>query len=86
MSQSRSPYQQRRGLMGTSGKLAAIEGRSGLRARQERRIRQSCTIAPDHSHGVWLDNSGRRDMDRCNGVPWPSAASRRADASSESDE
>jgi len=80
VSQSQSRYQERRGLFGTSGRLAPIEGSTGLRVRQERRIAQSCTIRDEHQHGVWLDDSGHRLLDKCNGVPWPSAASRKADA------
>lgn len=67
MAQSLSKYQSRPGVMGTSGRLAPIEGPTGLRNRQERRIRQSCTV--DHVH---------RNID-CNGVPWPTYASRKAD-------
>lgn len=81
MSQSKSHYQARSGLFGTSGKLASIEGRTGLRIKQERRVAQSCTVEGEHSHGVYLFDSGRRDLSRCNGAPWPTAASRKADAS-----
>jgi len=84
MSQSQSHYQERSGIFGTSGKLASIEGRTGLRIKQERRVAQSCTIDGDHSHGVYLFDSGRRNVDRCNGVPWPTSASRKADAASAS--
>jgi len=75
-----SQYQERPGLFGTSGKLAGIDGRTGLRVRQERRVANSCTIGGDHDHGVYLFDSGRRNLDRCNGVPWPTPASRKADA------
>jgi hypothetical protein len=80
MSQSQSHYQERSGIFGTSGKLASIEGRTGLRIKQERRITNSCTIEGEHRHGVYLFDSGRRDLDRCNGAPWPTSASRKADA------
>jgi hypothetical protein len=80
MSQRKSHYQERSGLFGTSGKLAAIEGRSGLRTRQERRVAQSCTVEGEHSHGVYLFDSGRRNLDECNGSPWPTAASRKVDS------
>jgi hypothetical protein len=80
MSKNLSHYQERAGLFGTSGRLQPIEGRSGLRVRQERRVAQSCTLTADHDHGVYLFDSGRRNLDRCNGVPWPTAASRKADA------
>jgi hypothetical protein len=81
VSESKSRYQSRPGLMQTSGKLASIEGRTGLRVRQERRVAQSCTIKADHDHGIWLlEDSGARNLDRCNGVPWPTPASRKADA------
>ena len=80
MAQPKSRYQKRPGVMGTSGRLEPIEGPTGLRNRQERRIRQSCTVAGDHQHGVWLLDNGRRNLERCNGAPWPSAASRKADS------
>lgn len=80
MAQNQSRYQQRPGLFGTRGRLLPIEGSTGLRTRQERRIAQSCTLDSDHQHGVWLDNSGHRQLDKCNGVPWASALSRQADA------
>ena len=80
MSQSKSHYQERTGLFGTSGKLAGIEGRTGLRVKQDRRVANSCTVEGEHAHGVYLFDSGRRNLDRCNGVPWPTPASRRADA------
>lgn len=58
---SKSNYQTRPGMMGTSGHLAAIEGGSGLRARQERRIRNTCTLPHEH------------DTDSCNGSPFPTS-------------
>jgi hypothetical protein len=77
MAQPKSRYQNRPGVMGTSGRLEPIEGPTGLRNRQERRIRQSCSVDANHVHGIWLKGS-YRDLERCNGVPWPSPASRRA--------
>lgn len=68
MAQPKSRYQKRPGVMGTSGRLEPIEGPTGLRNKQERRIRQSCGL--DHRHNVV----------ECNGVPWPTAASRKAEA------
>lgn len=38
--------------------LAEIEGSTGLRARQERRVRETCTVGPNH------------DRHECNGQPW----------------
>jgi hypothetical protein len=78
MSQPKSRYQNRPGVMGTSGRLEPIEGPTGLRNKQERRIRQSCTISDKHDHGIWFRES-HRDLTRCDGVPWPTAASRRAE-------
>ena len=80
MSESKSRYQSRPGVMDTTGRLAPIEGRTGLRVRQERRVAQSCTVQADHDHGIWLEDSGARNLERCNGVPWPTPASRKADA------
>lgn len=68
---SRSNYQDRPGLMGTSGHLPAIEGNSGLAAKQERRIKATCTVGEDH------------DRHECNGSPFPNAA---VDASADDDE
>lgn len=61
----RSPanYANRPGMMGTSGHLTAVEGNSGLRAKQERRIRATCTIGDNHDHH------------ECNGVPFPAGTS-----------
>lgn len=44
------------------GKLAGIEGRSGLRERQERRVRATCTIGENHNGHD------------CNGVPFPTGS------------
>jgi hypothetical protein len=54
-----SNYQDRPGVMGTSGHLPAIEGNAGLRAKQDRRVRLTCTIGDNH------------DGHECNGRPFP---------------
>src|SRR5512146_2537962 len=57
---SKSRYPQRlvaRGL-GKAPTLAEIEGPSGLRVRQERRIRETCSLT--HAH----------DVVSCDGQPW----------------
>jgi len=54
-------YQKRlhdRGL----GKAPRMEPLEDLRKRQERRVRETCTVSPDH------------DGHKCNGVPWPTSA------------
>lgn len=56
---SGSNYEGRPGMMGTGGHLPAIEGNAGLRARQERRVKATCTVSEDHDHHA------------CNGFPWP---------------
>ena len=56
----RSHYPERltaRGL-GKTPVMQPIEGSTGLRARQERRVRETCTLSSDHKGHA------------CNGVPW----------------
>jgi hypothetical protein len=59
---SGSNYAERTGVMGTGGHLPAIEGNSGLRAKQDRRIKATCTVGEDH------------DRHECNGQPFPFAS------------
>lgn len=56
----RSNYPHRPGMY-SHGSLANVDG---LRARQERRVRETCTL--DHEHDV--HGLG------CNGRPWPRAS------------
>lgn len=54
-----SNYAERPGVMGTGGKLAEIEGRTGLRYRQEQRVKATCTVGDNHNGH------------ECNGSPLP---------------
>jgi hypothetical protein len=56
---SGSNYAERTGVMGTGGKLTEIEGRTGLRYRQEQRIKATCTAGENHNGH------------ECNGSPFP---------------
>jgi hypothetical protein len=58
----RSNYPNRLSARGLSKapRLAEIEGNTGLRHRQERRVMETCTVG--HADHNLID---------CNGVPWP---------------
>ena len=58
----RSNYSNRLGVMGTTGHLPAIEGNTGLRHKQERRVMATCTVGDNHNGH------------ECNGSPFPNGS------------
>lgn len=58
---SRSNYPNRPGVY-SHGHLAEVEGSTGLRSRQERRVRATCSVGNDH------------DGHKCDGFPFPFAS------------